>query len=132
MRIVTLLLLSLFFINCQTNKKSSKEIAGEYQGYWARTTWLWTFTGNKFKLVSKGELGNKETVGNYFTRNDSLFLQFSQDDIRPSAHRTMNRDTLEISGDRCLISTDDGYDYCKQKSDNPSEFHFSKYRKNKP
>lgn len=122
------LVVALFFIKCEPNK-SKKVVEGDYRGYWARTYWLWTFSDNKFKLSANGYLGHKETIGTFSARNDSLFLQFSKDDIRPGVHEFERSDTLLISGDRCLISVNDERDYCKQKGNNPNEIHFSKSRK---
>ena len=78
-------------------------------------------------LTSKGELGGKETKGNFSLTRDTLFLQFSSADIRPSADKPNGKDTLLIYGGRCLISIGDGYDYCKQKTGD--ELHISTHRK---
>jgi len=112
-------------MQCGSVDSSAPEIKASYRGYWARTGWEWKFDDNKFTLTSGGEMGDKQTHGNFIRRKDSLFIEFLEDDIRPPGYSTQRKDTLLIYKGRCLISMKDGYDYCSPQGDSTKELHIS-------
>ncbi len=125
----SILVLAVCFIRCGAANQPVPELKGSYHGYWENTSWDWNFGGNRFQLLSKGGVMPKEARGNFTQRNDSLFLHFLQDDIRPLGIGINRTDTLVLINDRCLMSLIDGYDYCSQNPNNPAETHVSKKRR---
>ena len=119
-----LFILLLQSSGCDEGKKHFA-LEGKFSCYWGKTNWTWTFSKeNEFRLTSKGELGDKETSGEFLLFDDTIYLQFLEQDIRPMKRTPNNLDTMFFESGNCIISGKDGYDYCK--TEDSTSNHFSK------
>lgn len=111
MRILfALLILSLF--SCEA--ESSRNITGEYLGFWATTFWtINLLDSNRFEFTSGGHFGNTHTEGTYLVKGDTLFLDLNDSS---AIAKWTDHETFLITKDSCLIDVETKYDYCKCRS----------------
>ncbi len=102
----------LIIIGCKPEKESAN-FSGEFNGYWAETSWQYKFySNNEFVFKCEGHYGFMESKGIYERRQDSLFLL--PIDSHSKKHGVENSIYL-IAGDSCIIDTELKHEYCKAK-----------------
>lgn len=102
-------ILFILLTSCQSSPY--KIVRGKYLGNWATTLWTIKIApNNQFEMTSEGHFGYTSTSGNYFIRQDTLFLNL---DTASAIARHTNHRKFLISDDKCLIDIDSRYDYCK-------------------
>jgi len=105
-------ILLLFLISCKS-EENPNTFSGEFNGYWAETSWHFKFYSNyKFKFKSIGHYGKVESKGEYVRKQDSLFLiSVDTNLIRDGVVNSL----YLIDGDSCIIDYKLKYDYCKTR-----------------